>query len=157
MRGTIRTGVAFLASYGAGLVGFYFVDSQVSTWYAALVKPALMPPPEAFAVVWLILYGLMACALAIIWNIEPQTPRTEGWVRFFFIQLLFNAAWTMFFFGFHSVIFAFIDILLLAFTVSGLIVDAWEIKCRGCVYLMLPYLAWILFAAYLTLGIWILN
>ena len=153
----VRVCLSFLASYGAGAVGFFFVDSQVAGWYGGLAKPMLTPPPMVFGIVWFVLYALMAYALTIIWNIDPQTPSSEAWVRFYFLQLLLNAAWTMFFFGFHSLILSFIDILVLVFIVSGLVINAWEMNCRQAAYYMLPYFLWILFAAYLTLGIWILN
>jgi len=152
----IRVSVAVLATYGAGLVGYLFVDTQAASWYAMLAKPALTPPNAVFVVVWLILYALMALALYIVWSTDPTTHRTDGWVRFYFVQLLFNAAWTMFFFGFHAPLIAFVDTLFLGLMLVCLVVGAWEID-RRAVYLLLPYLAWIFFAAYLTLGIWWLN
>ncbi len=152
----IRVSVAVLASYGAGLVGFLFVDTHVSGWYATLVRPSFTPPDSVFAIVWLILYAFMAMALAIIWTRDPRISPTQGWVRFYFLQLLFNAAWTMFFFGLHAVLTAFVDILFLGFVLICLVVGAWEIDRRAA-YLLLPYLAWVIFAGYLTLGIWLLN
>ena len=62
----------------------------------------------------------------------------------------------MFFFGFHAPLIAFVDTLFLGLMLVCLVVGAWEID-RRAVYLLLPYLAWIFFAAYLTLGIWWLN
>ncbi len=156
MSPTIRVLAAVLASFGAGLIGYMFVDSGVSSWYAGLTKPALTPSDSTFAVVWLILYGLMAAALAIVWTSKPHPEYSEGWIRFFFVQLLFNASYTMFFFGFHAVFIAFVDLLFLAFTVLCLTTTAAEIDKRAA-YLLTPYLLWILFAAYLTLGIWWLN
>ncbi len=156
MSPVFRVSVVFLATFGAGAVGFLFVDSHAGSWYASLVKPPLTPPNWVFPVVWPILYALMAAAASIVWTKKPQTPETEGWLRFYFIQILFNAAWTMFFFGFHATLIAFIDILFLGFIVVVLIADVCA-KDRWCPYLLAPYMAWILFAAYLNLGIWLLN
>ncbi len=152
----IRVVVAILASFGAGVVGYLFVDSGVSSWYAGLVKPALTPTDFTFVIIWLILYGLMAAALAIVWTKKPRAEHTEGWVRFFFVQLLFNASYTMFFFGFHALLIAFIDLLFLAFIVLSLTASAADIDKR-VVYVLTPYFLWIVFAAYLTLGVWWLN
>ncbi|MDO8514823.1 MAG: TspO/MBR family protein [bacterium] len=152
----IRVGMAFLATLGAGLVGYLFVDTRVSSWYAGLAKPPLTPTDLVVIIVSLVLYFLMALALAIVWTKKQQSEQTRAWVRFYFLQLLLNAAWTVFFFGLHSALVAFVDVLFLGFTVLSLIASAWGIDRRAA-HLMLPYLAWIFFAAYLSLGIWWLN
>ena len=156
MHPLLRVCVAFIATYGAGLVAYLFVDSRIGSWYEGLVKPALTPPDETFVFVWLVLYALMALSLGIVWTKNTSKNEHEGWVRFYFVQLLFNAAWTIFFFGFHAVILSFVVILFLGFMVLALIANAAEID-RRVVYLLLPYLAWIIFGGYLTLSIWWLN
>ena len=148
--------MSFVACFGAAFIGFLFVDSSVTSWYAALKKPALTPPDMTFAVVWTILYVLMALALALVWTQNPPKELTHGWVRFFFVQLLFNATFTVFFFGFHAVLIAFVDLLFLGFIVTSLIACAGQVDRRAG-YLLTPYILWILFAMYLTLGIWFLN
>ena len=152
----VRVGMAFLATLGAGLVGYLFVDTQVSSWYEGLAKPPLTPSGSTVIIVSLVLYFLMALALALIWTKNPQTTHTQGWACFYFFQLLLNAAWTVFFFCLHSALVTFIDTLVLGFVVLSLIASAWEIDRRAS-YLMLPYLAWIFFAGYLSLHIWLLN
>ncbi|MDP2648347.1 MAG: TspO/MBR family protein [Patescibacteria group bacterium] len=156
MKAMTRTAIAFIATYSAGFIGYLLIDTQPASWYSQLAKPALTPPDAAFSVVWLILYALMAVALAIVWNHRPFAPHVEGWVRFYFVQLLFNAAWTLFFFGLHAIFIAFIDILFLAFIIISLVAGAFEIDRRAA-YLLMPHLAWVLFAAYLNLGIWLIN
>ena len=152
----LRVVIAIVASYGAGFFGYLFVDAQVSSWYAGLAKPLLTPSGLVFAIAWFILYGKMAAALAIVWTKQPRAEHTEGWVRFFFVQLLFNAAFMMFFFGFHSTLVAFVDALFLALIVFSLTASAADID-RRVVYLMTAYLLCILFVAYLTIGVWWLN
>jgi|SRR3989344_4157745 len=156
MGGPLRVVTAFLASYGAAFFAYLFINPAVLSWYEMLTKPAFAPSENTFAVVWLIIYGAMATALAIVWTKEPRAPHTEGWVRFFFVQLLFNASFMMFFFGFHAVLIAFFDLLFLGFIVIALAASAGEID-RRAVYLMLAYFLWILFNAYLMLNIWLLN
>ncbi len=156
MNPIVRVILAFLATFSAGLVGFFFVDAGASSWYEGLLKPALNPPAITFGIVWTILYFLMALALSIVWLKKPQTSLTAGWIRFYFVQLLFNVAWTLFFFGLHSILVAFLDILFLAFTVLCLVIATAEID-RRAMYLLIPYLLWVLFAAYLNLSIWLMN
>jgi tryptophan-rich sensory protein len=156
MSPSTRVGIAFITTFAAGMAGYYLVDTSSSSWYASLVKPALTPPDITFAIAWSLLYILMALSLSIIWTIHPQTESTAGWIRFFFVQLLFNAAWTMFFFALHAVLIAFIDILILGFVILALIATAADLD-RRVAYLLIPYFLWILFAGYLTLRIWFLN
>ncbi|MEK7134096.1 MAG: TspO/MBR family protein, partial [Patescibacteria group bacterium] len=117
----IRVVVAFIATFTAGAVGFLLIDTGSLGWYASLVKPALTPPDSIFSIVWSALYILMALSLSIVWTIRPQTASTEGWVRFYFVQLLFNVAWILFFFKLHAVLIALIDILVLGFIILALI------------------------------------
>ena len=155
MQPYVRVAVAILSTAAAGLIGYTFVDAGAISWYASLTKPALTPPMWVFGFVWTLLYIAMALALCIIW-LKPSTPSTQGWVRFYFLQLLFNAAWTLFFFKLHSVLVAFVDILFLGFIVLSLIAGAYD-HDRRAMNLLLPYFFWILFAGYLTLNIWLLN
>ena len=156
MGGPLRVVTAFIASYGAGYFGYLFINPAVLAWYEALTKPAFAPTQSLYTVVWIIIYGAMATALAIVWTKDPRAPHTEGWVRFFFVQLLFNACFLMFFFGMHAVIIAFATVLFLGFMALSLAASAGEIDRRS-VYLMLAYFLWLVYNAYLTAGIWLLN
>ena len=139
-----------------GFAAFLIAGPGAMQWYTTLAKPALVPPEWIFIPLWLVLYALMTVALGIIWSTEPHTTEREGWVRFYFIQVLFNAAWVMFFFGLHAILVAFIDMLFLAFIVGALIAGAWDIDRRAA-YVLAPYFACTLFIAFLNLNIWFLN
>jgi len=152
----LKVATVVISTFAAGLIGMLFVNSGVGSWYISLVKPPLTPPEIFFPVAWTTLYVLMSTACVLVWRIEPQNGHTEGWVRFYFIQLLLNSTWTIFFFGFHVITAAFIDSLVLGFFVLGLTVSGFEID-RRIGYFMLPYAVWIAFALYLTAGIWLLN
>ncbi len=152
----LKVVTSFLASFGAAYFGYLFIDSRALNWLAGLTMPALAPSQNTFAVLWLIIYGAMATALAIAWTKDPRPGHLEGWVRFFFVQLLFNAAFMMFFFGSQAVLIAFITLLLLGFIVLSLAVTATEIDRRSA-YLMGAYFLWIVFNGYLAVGIWLLN
>ncbi len=152
----LRTAAPFIGVFAAGIVGMLFVGQSVGIWYANLNLPPFTPPTVAFPVVWTFLYLITATACAIVWRKEPQNDHTEGWVRYFFVQLFINAGWVIFFFGFHSITVAFVDNFILVFIVLGLTASAWEID-RTVTYLMLPYLLWVVFALYLTMEIWSLN
>lgn len=148
-----RYATAIGLSYFAGFVGWFFIGADLGTWYEQLVKPTLMPPAWVLFPLWLILYGLMGIALGTIWC---KMPLWHPFVGCFVVSLAFNAAWTMFFFGYHAILIALVDVLSLLIIIICLVMGAWGIDRRAS-YLLLPYLAWVLFAFYLNSAIWYLN
>ena len=124
-------------------------------WFDALVKPEAMPPGWAFGVAWTILYILLGLALAMILHARGSRGRPLA-LSIFFAQLLLNYAWSPVFFAMHQVRTALVliaAILLLAAVAAFLF--ARIRKAAGL--LMLPYLAWLCFAAYLNYEIVQLN
>lgn len=156
MRMPVRIAVAILACYGAAFLGTLFMTADTWVWYSSLDKPSFQPPSWLFGPVWTILYAMMATALVLVWKRDPNAKEWRGWVPLFFAHLLLNAAWTIYFFGYHAPFIALIDILLLDVAVILLMCGAWEID-RRATYLLSPYLAWLLFATLLNASIWYLN
>ena len=156
MRSYVRIVCSFIACFGAGALGSIFIDAGVGSWYAALDKPAFTPPAWLFPIVWFVIYALMSVALAIVWIKDPNAEDMSGWVPMFFAHLLANIAWIVFFFRLHVVLIAFIDILLLITAIIILICGALPIDRRAS-YLLMPYLAWVSYAAILNLSIWLMN
>ena len=149
---------------GLALVGwlvFCFAASGtavfVSTggWYAALHKPPWNPPAWIFGPAWSLLYVIMAVAAWLVW-------REGGWkwqrfaLTFFLIQWLLNALWTPLFFGMHRSGLAFGEIILLWIVLSVTLRLFWQASKLAGV-LLVPYLAWITFAATLNCAIWRMN
>lgn len=156
MNRTLRIAVTLLATFGAGLVGSLFVDTSDSSWYASLIKPEHTPPDWAFVPIWLSMYTLMSISMIMVWVLARQTVTTDTWSRFYFLQLVLNAGWSMFFFGFHAIFLAMVEIGFLIFVVVCLMIAAWEFDKR-VVALLTPYLAWIVYAGFLNALIWYLN
>lgn len=124
-------------------------------WFDALAKPEFMPPGWAFPIAWTTLYILMGLALALI----LQAPRSAGRstaITLFVIQLALNLSWSPVFFALHRIMLAFAIIVALLLAASAATVLFWRIR-RGAGLLMLPYLAWLIFAATLTWRIHELN
>lgn len=156
MRSFVRLALSFLACYGAGFLGSLFVQDGVRTWYATIERPFFTPPDWVFAPVWLVLYACMALALFLVWEKDPLAEEGRGWVPLFFCHLLLNAAWSIFFFGFHAILIAFITIILLLWCIVMLIVGARDIDVRAS-WLLVPYAVWVLFATILNGAVWVLN
>ena len=152
----MRLGLSILACYGAGFLSALFVQTGTGSWYDGLAKPALMPDKWGIPTVAFIIYALMAAALWIVWERDPHVKEMRGWVPLFLAHLLLNAAWAIFFFGFHVIFIALIGAIMLIFAAFILMAGAWEIDKRAG-YLLAPYVLWTLFIAYLNLHLWLIN
>lgn len=119
-----------------------------SVWFQSLVKPAIFPPPVWFGIVWSILYIMLGFALALICAAWGARGRTAA-IVVFLIQLGVNLAWTPVFFGQHQITSALILIAVLDVLVIFTIALVWRVRKLAAV-LMLPYLAWIVFATLLN-------
>ena len=140
----------------AGFLSGQFAGSgPENPWFAALIKPAIYPPPATFGIVWSVWYVLMALALAQVLTAPGARGRALAvWV--FVLQLALNLAWTPLFFAGHRI---FAGLLLL----GGL--DVMVLLCVGAfarvrpfaALLLLPYLGWALFATVLNWQFLVLN
>ena len=119
-----------------------------SAWFSALQMPAIYPPGWLFGVVWTILYALMGFAMAVIAAAKGARGRGAATLAFV-VQLVLNLAWSPMFFAYHQITGALALIVLLDLAVIVTIALFWKIR-RSAALLMLPYLAWILFASVLT-------
>lgn len=140
-----------------GAVGFIsslFTMLAVSTWYAEIAKPAFTPPDWIFAPAWTGLYVLMGFAFYEIWTNE--SPYKKKAVVFFIIQLVLNGLWSVIFFELQAPLYAFIELLFLL--VFLLIATYYFYKIfKPTLWLLLPYILWLLYAGALNLGIIVLN
>ena len=126
-----------------------------NAWFDALQKPAIMPPGWMFGVAWTILYIFLGLALALILHAKGARGRGLA-LGLFVVQLLINYAWSPIFFAYHQVSLAFWTILAMIGISAVTAVLFWRIR-RSAGLLMLPYLAWLSFAAVLTWQIGMLN
>lgn len=124
-------------------------------WFAALDKPSFMPPGWAFGAAWTVLYVLMAIALAIVIHARGARLRGLG-IVVFLVQLAINLLWSPLFFRAHQVDAALFLLLALLATVIVTTLVFWRIRAAAGL-LMLPYIAWLLFAGLLNYEIGRLN
>ena len=117
-------------------------------WYASLNKPEISPPSVIFPIVWTTLYAMMGFAAAVIFAAAGARGRGIAFLAFA-VQLALNLAWSPVFFGAHQIAAALVVILLLDVAVLVTIGLFWRIRWLAGA-LLLPYLAWILFATMLT-------
>jgi len=124
-------------------------------WFDQLVKPPFMPPGWVFGVAWTTLYTLLGLSLAAILA-EPPSDRRKNALILFFAQLALNFAWSPIFFAGHDITLAKLVIFVMALIAAVAAGQFWRIRPLAGA-LMIPYLAWLIFAAMLTAAIENLN
>lgn len=135
-----------------GLVAAVGAYSGPGEWYARLIKPAWTPASWVFGPVWTVLYLMIAVAGWLCWWAPEGGSAIRAWIA----QLVFNAAWSIIFFGFNLIGVALIDIGLLWLSIVAFMISAWE-PSRIAALLFVPYLAWVSYAAVLNILLWQLN
>jgi tryptophan-rich sensory protein len=138
-----------------GLSGWLSNSGYGNGWFDGLQKPAFMPPGWAFGVVWPILYALLGVALAMIIAAAPSDRRRLALILFF-AQLVLNFLWSPIFFAGHDIGLAKWVIFLMAIVAAAAAGQFLRIR-RAAGLLMVPYLAWLVFAATLNITIEMLN
>ena len=124
--------------------------------YAVLNKPPLSPPGWLFPVVWTLLFLLMGLAAYLVAVSPVSGRRRERALRLYLVQLGFCFFWGSLFFGLGARFAAFVWLLLLLVLALVCCLLFWHIHRRAGA-LLLPYLLWLLFAAYLNLSLWLIN
>ena len=136
--------LVFLALVLGGLASS---NTSTDVWYQSLNKSDLNPPGFVFGIVWPILYILMSTSA---YRTFSETS------RMFFIQLIFNTAWSWMFFAFHMPFLALLNIWMLIYWNTSLAFKMIKIDKLSAI-LYSPYVIWLIFASYLNLFIVINN
>lgn len=144
----------------AGAVGsFATFDSR--EFYASLERSAWAPPGSVFGPVWTTLYLLMGIAAWLAWSERPPEGSDEARARrtglvLFVVQLVFNALWSWIFFRWRSGAWAMADIVVLWLAIGATTLHFARVRTLAAL-LLLPYLAWVTYAAALTWDVWRRN
>lgn len=141
--------VLCLATAGTG----FFVS--IDGWYAGLNKPVWNPPAWLFGPVWTVLYLMMGTAAWVVWR-EGGLQSRRWSLGLFLLQLFLNAIWTPVFFAMHQIGMALVDITLLWLVLGATLIAFWKVN-RLAGFLLVPYLAWVSFAAFLNFTLWQMN
>ena len=138
------------------IIGSVFTAPSIPAWYAGIVKPALNPPAWVFGPVWTTLFALMGIAAFLIWKKGLDRRDVQIALGIFLGQLVLNASWSIIFFGLHSPGGALIEIIFLWLSIFATIIAFVRVS-KSAAWLLVPYILWVSFAAYLNYLIWILN
>lgn len=143
-------------SEAAGIIGSIFTAPSIRGWYDTLIRPDIAPPNWVFGPVWTTLFALMGIAAFLVWKRGLEHRNVKIALGIFAVQLVLNTLWSIIFFGLRSPGGALIEIVFLWFAILVTIVVFSKIS-RAAAWLLVPYIAWVSFAAYLNFSIWMLN
>ncbi len=140
----------FLPLITGGIIAF-LIKNNID--YEYLIKPPLAPPKIAFPIAWTLIYFLMGLSY---YNYQKNNSKSAIIDFIYYFQLFINAFWSLIFFLWKLRFLAIIWIIFLDILVLFLLYLFW-FKNKLSTILNIPYLIWILFATYLTIGIYLLN
>ncbi len=143
--------VALIATTGS-----LITTPSVSSWYKTINKPAFNPPNWLFGPVWTALFLLMAISAFIVWKRGQDKQSYKKSLAVYDIQLGLNLLWSILFFGLKSPLAALVEIVFLWAAILYTIIMFKKIS-RTSAILLVPYLVWVTFAAFLNLTIVLLN
>lgn len=143
-----------LASFAAaGMGGLASVNA--AGFYGDLVRPPWAPPAWLFGPVWSVLFLLMGVAAWLLWR-DHGFRGAGAALKLYLAQLLANALWSWLFFAWRQGAFAFAEVTVLWLLIAATIFSFWRLN-RLAALLLVPYLAWVSFAAALNFVLWRLN
>ena len=142
-----------LITYSASVIGGLVTVGFKEPWYSLINKPTFNPPSWVFAPVWTTLYLMMTIAIWLFWHSRNKDMNT---IYIYFIHIVFNATWSIIFFGLHNVFLALLTLILLISLIIILILRFRRVNMLSF-YLMIPYLLWCCFALVLNLNLFLLN
>ena len=140
--------ITFLASAIGGVVTSLYKEP----WYSQIIQPSFSPPAWIFGPVWTTLYILMSIAIWFNWLIQ----RDFKTIKIYFVHIFFNGTWSIFFFGFHQIGLALINLIIILIFIILLMKNYFN-RDKISFYLMIPYLLWSSYALILNSSIFILN
>lgn len=141
---------------GVGLASGYLANVSQNHWFDQLIKPSWNPPAYLFGPVWTILYFLMGVSLWLVWKNKSAELYKGNTYLLFSIQLFLNFMWSIIFFKLESPYYAFFNIIILMVSI-GLTMKSFSYYSKLASWLLIPYISWVSFAAFLNFTIWNLN
>lgn len=130
--------------------------TEIGPWYRGLAQPRWAPPEAAFGAAWTGIYLFTAMAAVTGWRAAPDRSGAEWMIGLFALSGFLNIVWSILLFRLHRPDWAAVEIVALWVSIAIWIYVVWP-RSIAAGLLLLPYLAWVTFAGYLTMTIVRLN
>lgn len=138
-----------------GLLAGLLSRNATTVYVQMAIKPPLAPPGWLFPVVWTVLYALMGVGAGLVASQTPSRERDRS-LNLMVVQLVVNFFWSLIFFNAGAYGFALLWLLLLLVLVIWMTLEFGKVSPLAA-FLQIPYILWLLFAAYLNAAVWYLN
>ncbi|MCR5417134.1 MAG: tryptophan-rich sensory protein [Pseudobutyrivibrio sp.] len=159
----VRTGITFFACVLLPLiVGVIssLISGEAMSQFSEFNQPPLSPPGWLFPIAWTILYLMMGLASFYIYTAQPETVEGKkcrvNAITYYFVQLIFNFGWSIFFFRLQVHVFSFVWLCIMWFFILLTMYNSFKVS-KIATFLLVPYILWCTFAGYLNIMIAILN
>jgi tryptophan-rich sensory protein len=141
--------LSFFIVYATALAGSIFTSPGVKSFWYQTVRPSITPPDLVFPIVWNILFFMIFVSLYLSLT-NSRNKHVQSKIEIVFgINLVLNFLWSVLYFGLRNPLLAFIDLILLAFSIASIIFIVRKIN-RKAAWLLAPYLIWVCFAGILN-------
>ena len=137
-----------------GSIGALATTPAIPTWYAGLNKPFFNPPNWIFGPVWTLLFALLGYNLYLL-N-KSKKKEAKAVIETFWRQMILNVLWSFLFFGLNNPLLGLVGILVLLYYIFKLYKQSQKAD-KLAAKLLIPYIAWVSFAAILNFSILVLN
>jgi benzodiazapine receptor len=148
----VSLGVVFFVAF----IGGWMTSTSVDLWYLTLIKPEYIPPNWIFAPVWTTLYILMGVSAWLVWDSGDEDMYISEALTVYGMQLALNLSWSYFFFYEKSLLGGLVVIAVLWLMILCTLLMFWRSHFWAAC-MLIPYLLWVSFAAWLNYKIWQLN
>lgn len=138
-----------------GALSGWLTRNGIKFYNMTVEPPPLTPPSLVFPIIWTILFALMGIGAARIYLAPASRERSRS-LLLFLVQLAFNFFWSILFFNLQAFGLALLWLIALWVLILLMIFSFRQVD-PAAAWLQLPYLLWVSFAAYLNLGVWLLN
>ena len=133
----------------------YFADTG-REWYNTIQLPDWTPSDSIMVAVRTIIFVFLAVSILLIWNRNFSDRKFKLIIWQFILSSVLVVSWNIIFFTYQQIGISFFNALILFANILFLLILIWPI-CRIAAYLLIPYSIWVIFAAFLTLNVWIIN
>ena len=141
-----------LITFSASAIGGVVTSIYKEPWYSQIIQPFFSPPSSVFGPVWTTLYILMSIAIWLNWI----SNKDKNSIKIYFVHIFFNGMWSVIFFGFHQILLALLNLLIILFFIIWLM-KIYYSNNKLSFLLMLPYLVWSSYALILNTSLLYLN
>lgn len=128
--------------------GLLFRSDQV--FYKSINKPSFAPPGYLFAIIWPILYVLIAFSIYYV------KDKNKDYLKVLIINYFTNQIFSFFFFTIKSPFIAMIDTIIVLISSLYLYLESKRDNNLSA-NLLIPYILWNIFASILIISVYIMN